>query len=52
MVLTKKILQGMLIIFYIFFLKNNDFFSGSVDPPPLIADMSAKSRFFLRPPNS
>ena len=53
MLLTKNIIQVMLNIFT-FCLKKSNFFSergGGVDPPPLIACISAKkSKFFYALP--
>ena len=49
MVLIKKVFQGMLIIVYILSLKVT-FFSGRVDPPPLIGEKSSEQTSFLRPP--
>jgi len=46
--IIKRIIQGMLNIFYILYEKDDFFFSGRGDrPPPLIGDMFAiKSIFF------
>ena len=50
MVLSKIIIQGMLNMFT-FHLKKSPFFSGrGIEPPPLIAELSAKKSRFLRPP--
>ena len=47
MVLTKKMIQGMLFIFT-FCIKNRLFLAGGRStPPPLLADMSSKKSIFF-----
>ena len=45
MVFIKKVFQGMLSIFYIFLIFRGRGFA----PPPLIGDISPKSRVYLTP---